>query len=263
MKVFDCFTFHNEIDMLKYRLHLLDPVVDKFILIEAIQTHTGHPKPLHYDLHKDTLFKDYKHKIEHVVVSLPATAEKIKSGALSAWDNEKYQRNLLEHSIHELAESDSDIFILSDLDELPDPNTITKIKNGEIDTDIGYLDQDLYYYNIQCKLRSNWTLAKVFKYGWFRNASVTCDAVRLNVPSTRIPSGGWHLSYFGDINFIKNKIKNMAHQEFNTDHFKSEEYIEHCILNNICLVGEDRKIDYILPKDNTYLPPDVLTYLTL
>jgi len=38
--------------------------------------------------------------------------------------------------------------------------------------------------------------------------------------------GGWHLSYFGDINFIKNKINNFAHQEFNNNNFTDIKKIE-------------------------------------
>jgi hypothetical protein len=32
-----------------------------------------------------------------------------------------------------------------------------------------------------------------------------------------IPDGGWHFSYFGNVQFIKNKIKNFAHQEYNNE----------------------------------------------
>ena len=34
-KIYDCFTFFNELDILEMRLNILDPVVDYFILIEG------------------------------------------------------------------------------------------------------------------------------------------------------------------------------------------------------------------------------------
>ncbi len=51
-------------------------------------------------------------------------------------------------------------------------------------------------------------------------------------PAQGINNGGWHFSYFGDIDFIKNKIQNFAHQEFNNpkylDNKKIEEQIRNC-----------------------------------
>lgn len=44
--------------------------------------------------------------------------------------------------------------------------------------------------------------------------------------------GGWHLSYFGNADFIINKLKNFSHQEFNTDYYLNKERIENVISNN-------------------------------
>ena len=46
--IYDCFTFFNELELLELRLNELADVVDKFVLVEATQTHTNKPKPLHY-----------------------------------------------------------------------------------------------------------------------------------------------------------------------------------------------------------------------
>ena len=40
-KIIDCFTFYNEIEMLTYRLNVLDEIVDYFILVEATHTYIG------------------------------------------------------------------------------------------------------------------------------------------------------------------------------------------------------------------------------
>ena len=39
--IVDCFTFYNELDILKKRLKYLSPVVDKFVLVESTYTHRG------------------------------------------------------------------------------------------------------------------------------------------------------------------------------------------------------------------------------
>ena len=44
--VYDCFQFFNELDILKLRMHVLDDVVDKFVISEATVTFSGEKKPL-------------------------------------------------------------------------------------------------------------------------------------------------------------------------------------------------------------------------
>ena len=49
MKIIDGFTFYNELDMLLYRLSVLDDIVDYFIIVEATKTHAGKDKILYYE----------------------------------------------------------------------------------------------------------------------------------------------------------------------------------------------------------------------
>ena len=46
MKIIDCFIFYNELDLLFYRLSVLNNVVDYFVLVEATKTHAGNDKIL-------------------------------------------------------------------------------------------------------------------------------------------------------------------------------------------------------------------------
>ena len=39
--VYDCFQFFNELDILKLRMHVLNDVVDKFVISEATVTFSG------------------------------------------------------------------------------------------------------------------------------------------------------------------------------------------------------------------------------
>ena len=47
MKAFDCFTFFNELDLLKIRLELLEDVVDYHVIVESNLTHSGVIKCFH------------------------------------------------------------------------------------------------------------------------------------------------------------------------------------------------------------------------
>ena len=42
--VYDCIPFFNELDILKLRLHILDPIVDQFVIEEATVTFSGEKK---------------------------------------------------------------------------------------------------------------------------------------------------------------------------------------------------------------------------
>ena len=68
--IVDCFTFYNELEMLYYRLSLLNDYVDHFVLVESNQTFAGNTKRLFYNENKH-LFEKYNHKIIHVTVDLP------------------------------------------------------------------------------------------------------------------------------------------------------------------------------------------------
>ena len=56
-RVFDCFIFNNEIDLLEMRLNILDDVVDKFIIVEGNTTFSGNKKESNYLKNKDRFKK--------------------------------------------------------------------------------------------------------------------------------------------------------------------------------------------------------------
>ena len=63
--IVDTFTFFNELDMLKYRLELLGPLVDKFVLVEATVSYRGLPKRLYYEENKH-LFEPWNLSLIHI-----------------------------------------------------------------------------------------------------------------------------------------------------------------------------------------------------
>ena len=62
MKIYDCFTFFTELDLLEIRLNILDSVVDKFVLVEMAYNHMKEPKPFYYEENKER-YKKFKDKI--------------------------------------------------------------------------------------------------------------------------------------------------------------------------------------------------------
>ena len=66
-KVYDCFTFFNELDLLEVRLNELYNSVDYFVIAEANMSHSGRPKEYileqvkepPYELNVETFLKFY------------------------------------------------------------------------------------------------------------------------------------------------------------------------------------------------------------
>jgi beta-1,4-mannosyl-glycoprotein beta-1,4-N-acetylglucosaminyltransferase len=154
------------------------------------------------------------------------------------------------------------LILITDVDEIPDPNTLKSIKNGDILVEVSSLVMDFYYYNLNTKFSNKWTLGKIISYKKYKELNISCNEIRnRNVTVPSINNGGWHLSYFGDSNFIKNKINNFSHQEHNNDNFTNLSKIEERIKNGRDLFDRNEHPQLISIANNKYLPVDYEKYL--
>jgi beta-1,4-mannosyl-glycoprotein beta-1,4-N-acetylglucosaminyltransferase len=67
-KVYDCCIFYEELDMLETRMHILEDVVDYFVICEAAETHSGKPKPFNL-ADNAKRFERWQDKIVYVMVT--------------------------------------------------------------------------------------------------------------------------------------------------------------------------------------------------
>lgn len=116
-RIFDCFTFFNELDLLEIRLETLSSTVDFFVIAESLVTYRADPKP-YYFLENRERFAKFLPKIRHVKVE-DMTLEK---GFDQNWHRETHQRAALERGL--LDAQPDDLIMLSDLDEIPRPEKI-------------------------------------------------------------------------------------------------------------------------------------------
>lgn len=265
MKIIDSFIFYNELDLLKYRLAVLAPYVDFFVLVEATHTHSGHTKPLFYDINKH-IFKEFQDKIVHVVVQDFPYQSPVREDR--SWTNENFHRNCIKRGIDSLALNDDDVIFTSDLDEIADPEMLAKLRRGELEYDKKGLNRcqlDMYYYNLNSKVKDPWYGLKLITFGTYKTIGLTFQDMRTwewSHPVNIVPKAGWHLSYFGDAKQIQSKLKHFAHQEFNYDRYTDLETIENNVKNqNDILFRNDFTLLKIPIKENTYLPPLYETYL--
>jgi len=207
MKIFDCFIFFNELELLELRFMELYDVVDYFVIVEANQTHTGKPKEFIFEKNKDRYAK-YLGKVIHV---------KVEDCPMYSLDNvaiiEHFQRNAIMRGLDGVACKDDKILI-SDMDEIPSPEAI---KANISNPDWIYFDQALFYYYVNCQVKKSCGGSVMATYGTFSSPqSLRRFAKRRYraLPSIREDiffNGGWHYSYLtgGDIDRIKYKVENI------------------------------------------------------
>ena len=263
MKIIDSFIFYNELDLLYYRLSILEPYVHKFILVESRYTFSGHEKPLYYNENIDR-FTQFNHKIIHVVLEdIPYKFPAINYQASEQWENEYYQRNSIKRGIDSILDTleNTDIILTSDVDEIPNPNILINAHNGTLLYNKSILNKlalDMYYYNLYYRIGegSNWHGIKLLTVEAYNTINLSFQQMRLHGHSNYVPvveNGGWHLSYFGDVDFIVKKIGSFSHQEYNNDRFINKEILEEKIKSGINLLNNS-ELHYIPIESNSNLP---------
>ena len=244
--IIDSFIFYNEFDMLEYRLNVLYEHIDYFIIVESSKTFVGNNKILYFNDNKDR-YSNYLDKIIHIIVDdMPETD--------NPWIREYHQRNCIDRGIQQLSLKDNDLIIISDVDEIPNINTIKSITN--MDSLIS-LEQDNYYYNLNYRFDAIKICAsKCMYYNIYVNKYNRLPQNIRNTYINIIKNGGWHLSCFGDEFFIQNKLLNFSHQEFNNDEYINIDKIKERMLNGIDIVTRKNIIsEFIKISDNKNLPP--------
>ncbi len=269
--VYDCIPFFNELDILNLRLHILDPLVDKFIIEEATVTFSGEPKELCFEKNKE-LFREFLPKIEYIVVdNSPVDA--------STHERDRFQKNALEKGLRDAG--DEDVIILSDVDEIPNPKVLEGLIAEFDPNKVYHLAQRMFYCYLNMEEvsgsllsitgefpnveRKMWLGTKIFSKKnipaegiiLLREASVTTpDAVRVS-------DGGWHFGYMGsrhegDVSKrIGTKVVAAAHQEYNKQDILAE--AKDRLLLGQDMFGRNAKFERV-EIDETY-PEYLLTHL--
>lgn len=245
-KVYDCFIFYNELDLLELRLNIMDPVVDHFVIVEASTTHKGEPKLWYYQ-ENEQRFDKWKDKIIYIQVDLPDNYEEfayiddtagtefsfhhwchnlimkdITTKGFFKTDNpvhgrEQYQRSATIMGLFD-AEPD-DIIMLSDIDEIGNPDTIQVILNNFDPSRVYALRQNSYYYKLNLLKETHWVGQRIATLAKFNE--ITPDQYR-HVRDIIVEKGGWHFSFQGNSEQVRNKLIQYSHCDLAT-----EEVLEH------------------------------------
>lgn len=249
--IYDCFSFYNELDLLEIRLNVLNDVVDKFVLAEATQTHTGKPKPLYFNENK-ARYSAFADKIRHVIVDdFPSPPEGYTLRQAS-WMRENWQRNALVRGL--VGASPKDLILISDLDEIPSPESVVKAakRKGVVQFNQWFFNFYLNYLNY---VRPFWPGTKALRYSDLMdpktyygmkdveyvdkavNSVPSLTKIRYRRGDSAIGKAGWHFSYLGGAEAVLEKSKSIAHVEYVTADTNTSSAVEKIINAGLDVTG--------------------------
>jgi hypothetical protein len=224
MKIYDCFTFYNELDLLELRLQELYDHVDHFVIVESNTTFTNKPKSFYFEENRQR-FAAWADKIIHVpVANMP--------GSEDAWTNETFQRDQILQGIKDAA--DDDLIIVSDVDEILRPAALDFMRNS--DATLFALRMTLHNFKF------NYVRASEGKYSVWGMAchkhlfdDITPDMfrqLRFNFEQAPyqfrqgdmqvVEHAGWHFGYLGNKDYLRDKAQSFSHKEVNTPEFLAQ-----------------------------------------
>jgi len=265
MKIYDCFSYWDEDLLLDLRLNILDNYVDYFVIVEGNKTWQNNSKKLRFDINK---FPKFKKKIIYIPVEdMP--------GGDDPYLRENFQRNCILRGLRNSSENDK--IIISDLDEIPNPNNIDQFKKN---MRYAVFKQNHYYYkmNLQSTLNPNWYGSRICikrflkSPQWLRDLKFKkrpfwrIDKLRLN---NIIENGGWHFCNLKNAEQLIYKYNNLCETN-DPYHFKEKidqkylqiEEIEKKIISGLDIIGrkevyKPKALDksfpaYILKNFNKY-----------
>lgn len=264
MRIYDCFCYFDEDLLLDLRLNILADYIDYFIIVEAGEDHQGNKKKRNFDIKK---FYKFKSKIKYFFLESLKIEKSFKIP--QNWNlghyRDQFQREFIMSCIEDA--SPDDYIIISDLDEIPNPNSILYFKN---EFKYAFFKQKFFYYKFNLLNISNpyWFGSRICvkknlkSPQWLRNINPNKQGYfkKLFDPLTILNDGGWHFSYLKKPEDIIKKINSFAHGELNFKNLQSIDIIQDKIFNKKDLfdrgyvfeaVNIDRQFPEYLIKNKT------------
>lgn len=271
MKIYDCFAFFNEMDLLELRLRELWDVVDYFVIVEATRTFQKQPKPLYFQENR-ARFKEFESKIIHVVVDkYPTFWTKFRK--VTTWHYDNHQKEGILRGLKDAAPDD--LIIVSDLDEIP---LASKVREYANKPGIRVFEQfqSYYFLNYVCTHINDYGGKAVAQrnragFGRWRGTVMLEKKLIKTIKDTRnfrdeestriqvIPDGGWHFSYMGGIEKIIYKIQSWTHVEYNTPEFGSKEAVVRNVMEGRDLFNEGMRYElFDIDKSGLPFPAEII-----
>lgn len=207
--IVDGFIFFNELDLLEIRMAELDPIVDRFVVVESTKTFTGKLKPLHF-FDNAAYFKRFLPKVLHVIVDDMPDGD-------DPWPREAHQRNAIMRGL--VGVPDDALLIMTDVDEIPRAAALAaalplaEVRALEMRSFGGYVNAPT----------GPWNYGRVGPVRAFRESSP--QEIRHSA-ATPLADCGWHFSSVGGAKKVGEKFDAFSHQEEAVQQFNNRSWIE-------------------------------------
>lgn len=246
-KIYDCFLFYNELEILKIRFEELYDSVNYFVLVESSETFRGKSKPFYFEENKEKFLK-YLPKIIHVKVEETCDTS-------DPWVREAFQRNCTARGLGTCKKND--IILISDADEIPRSTVVKRIKKlltKELSENIGtqglVLEQKIYFFQLNRQTpqglswdNNYWFGTVVAPYFQFKKFGAESLRIKGRTESLKkIFDAGWHFTYMGGVDGVKAKIQAFSHGQDDVSNITDQELS--AWLNN----HPARPVDHTFPK---------------
>ncbi|EME40796.1 glycosyltransferase family 17 protein [Dothistroma septosporum NZE10] len=275
-KIYDAFLFSNELDWLEIRLATLAPYVDYFVIVEAPTTFTGREKPLYLEENWDRFNRFHKKIIRKTVLD-PG-----QSLGLSTWAHEGYFRNSVFDAtfpslVYTSKEAhEGDVVILSDVDEIPKPETMKILRHCDV-PDRLTLRSQFYYYSFQwLHVGEQWPHPQATVFHGLQNTLSPNDLRHgYGGPVSWIPFWGminrwyqkaelldaaWHCSScFATLDEMRKKMSSFSHTPLDTEENRNEAVMLRRVRTGQDLFGRPGEL-YDRVDNNTDVPPFILKH---
>lgn len=193
-RLFDCFLFNDELDLLELRLEETEAVVDRWVIVECPMNWQQKAKPLFFDENK-ARFAKWLDRIEHCILR----EHPIGPYPVIEW----FQRRALEMGWKMAGAEPGDLVMVSDADEIPSGSLLAALK-VDLPASPVVLQQWLFYYSVDCLQRQAWNGPIIFEL-----EDREYDVQRVRDMRNKLPvatPGGWHFSWLGPLDKIQYKL---------------------------------------------------------
>ncbi|QEO17047.1 glycosyltransferase family 17 protein [Acetobacter vaccinii] len=208
-KVYNCFPFFNELDILDIKMSQEYEAVDFFVISESTTDFMGRPKPLFF-LENSQRYERYRDKIIHCIVDdMPDHHD--------PFEREYHQR----HSLLKVAAqaADDDVFIISDADEILRASSIERVRGLQ---GIAIFDMPMFQFYMNLRQApdgwraayavTNRFLGRIDHIAQFRWDRSGLDTVLAGEGEQFIlPDAGWHFTHLGGVEALKHKLASYSH----------------------------------------------------
>lgn len=247
MKVYDCTMFLNENDLYEIRLNQHWDFVDKFIVIESRETHTGQRKELNFDQER---FKPYAEKLIYVtfdnfdeeiskhpyLLDHVTLANRGSNTESKDWTRDHFQFNYMFKVLTDIGAQDDDIVYFSCCDEILSQDAFnrcfpifknisqrftassywgTHVPNLNNVRPILYFNMYLYAYkfNLLHKHCTEHMCGTITAFENFKKILPSTIRTQFYLTHNIVPNGGWHFTFLDptDGDLVLQKQKSWAH----------------------------------------------------